>query len=560
MITTGTGDGRATPAVAHRSAAAFAGASGEPSAAARTTPPARGDALPGSAVLKAAAGGTAGAVAGAAVGRALLGQTARLAYPSGNGAVTGADVESMPDAASAFDPASGTMLPGGPPMPPDRPNVVFVMTDDQTMEQLDRAMPYTDGRDDWVRFSNASLNVALCCPSRSNVLKGQFSHHTGVEYLEGWKLDDTSTIATWLDDAGYETGLFGKYLNKYRPESEGPYTPPGWDDWHVFRSGDGAYYDYDLEENGELNHFGSRPEEYSTDVLGAKAEQFIEKNAGGDDPFFLYFAPYASHAPYTPAPRHEGAFDGVDMPRSEAFNEEDMSDKGAWMQSRVKQDPEAMDEQRRDAWETALSADEAIEGLFETLEREGELDETVVVFMTDNGFNFGEHRWNSKVIPYDTSTQTQMLVRIPGVEGRTIDEPVQSVDVAATIADLANVTPGNPQDGRSMLPLVYGVSDDWRDGALLRFAGGNYYGESGGNEVEGYWGFRTPEFKLIEWENGDREFYDLTRDPDEVSSQLDNPEYAADVRRLDGQLEYWKQRAPQDPDTLPTLESELART
>lgn len=437
----------------------------------------------------------------------------------------------------------------------DKPNVVLVVTDDQTLDQIKHAMPYLNGHDDWVTFDNASLNTSLCCPSRATILSGQYSHHTGIEYLEGWKFRDGSTLATWLQDAGYTTGLYGKYLNSWlkgRPEND---IPPGWDEWHSFiRS---AYYDYDVNDNGTITHHGHRPDDYSTEVLADKASDFIRGQAGGDNPFFLYFTPYGAHSPRTPAPQDEGAFDGVRMRRPPNFNEHDVSDKPGYIADREKQDPHLMDEERRDGWETSLSVDRAVQQLFTTLRETGEDRDTVVIFMTDNGYAFGEHRWNSKRTPYEESTQTPLLMRIPGVSGRRVEAPVSNADIASTIADIADITPGIGQDGQSMLPLVYGIDEDWREGVLLHFAGGSAFRDRPGEKkgVTGYWGIRTPDLKYLEYLTGEREFYDLRRDPYELDNRIDAARYRDDVVDLRRTLHRMMHGDLRDPSTLPTLET-----
>jgi arylsulfatase A-like enzyme len=152
------------------------------------------------------------------------------------------------------------------------PNIVFILTDDQTMETVAK-MPFVSSRDDWLIFDNAFLEVALCCPSRSTILSGLYSHHHHVEGNgDAHLLKESDLLPVWLHLAGYQTSLMGKYLNGY-PFGRGLVTPPGWDDWHaLWPSGHGgdrnaAYFTYSLAENGGLTHYGTTEADYSTDVL-----------------------------------------------------------------------------------------------------------------------------------------------------------------------------------------------------------------------------------------------------------------------------------------------------
>ena len=156
-------------------------------------------------------------------------------------------------------------------------------------------MPYTNGRSDWTRFGNAFVNNPLCCPSRATILSGQYSHHHHVEENDlGNRFDASSTVATWLNSAGYRTGLVGKYLNGY-PFGRALYKPPGWDSWYSFTS-EPQYYNYSLYENSVKRSYGSEVSAYSTDVLTSKAVSFIKSSS--NDPFFLYYAPKTPHNPF----------------------------------------------------------------------------------------------------------------------------------------------------------------------------------------------------------------------------------------------------------------------
>jgi VCBS repeat-containing protein len=404
--------------------------------------------------------------------------------------------------------------------PADRPNIVFILTDDQSYDSLSK-MPFVSHFAGWDRFENAFITDPVCCPSRASILTGQYPHHTGVENNSDRGLfDDSSTLATWLDGVGYRTGFFGKYHLHYPTLT---YMPPGWDEWAAFP--DGAYYNYQLNENGHLVSYGSGPSDYSTDVLAGKAVRFIDQ-ADGRTPFFAYLSVRAPHDGYTPAPRHEGRFSQESISHSPNFNEADVSDKPAWVQALAPRKPRDMDGAQRKADASLLGVDDAVKSIFDALSAKGLTNDTVVAFMTDNGFSFGAHRWRGKDCAYEECIRTPLLVFYPGGTPHTIPELVSNVDIAPTFADLAGATPTSPVDGHSLVPFLNGSTPaDWQNEVLLRFK----YDQSQ-NTPPSFWGLRTPDYKYIELpDTGEVELYDLRSDPYELQNVADQPAYA-DVR------------------------------
>jgi arylsulfatase A-like enzyme len=412
-----------------------------------------------------------------------------------------------------------------------RPNFVFVLTDDQSMGMLE-TMPYLSRKPggSWIEFTNAFVNVPFCCPSRSNILTGQYAHHHGVNTSNGGLLDDSSTIATWLDDAGYRTGLVGKYLNGY-PFSSKPenYVAPGWDYWAAFDGVD--HYDYRLNENGTTVAYGRDEEDYSTDVLYRKAIEFLDDTTP-DEPFLLYFSTHAPHAVNTPAPRHEGHYDRLRIDYSPNFNEEDVSDKPAWIRALPVRPQGSMTDDQRRAAETLLAVDEAIRGIMRKLRETEQLDNTVIVFMTDNGFSFGSHRWIQKLCAYDECVRTPLLIRYPDSgANRTESRLVSNVDIAPTFAELAQASPGNQIDGHSLVPLLTGDATTWRSSLLLQHQGLSTAGES-----PTFWAVRTDEWKYVELRTGEKELYDLRNDPFELDNVVTDPAHASVVASLAAEL------------------------
>src|SRR5437764_7243859 len=220
-----------------------------------------------------------------------------------------------------------------------RPNIVLILTDDQRWDSL-WAMPGVRHllRARGVKFTNAYVSNPLCCPSRTSILTGKYSHSTGVYSNappHGGFPDfhDGSTVATWLSDAGYSTALIGKYLNHYSSKEAGTYVPPGWKRWVAFsrmQTDGGAYFNYQLNVDGRLRDYGDAPRAYSTDVLARQAAGFINSTPG---PLFLYFAPSAPHAPAIPAPQYSHAFPGLQRWRPPSYNEAKTSDKPEWLRA-----------------------------------------------------------------------------------------------------------------------------------------------------------------------------------------------------------------------------------
>ncbi|MGH2726292.1 MAG: sulfatase-like hydrolase/transferase, partial [Actinomycetota bacterium] len=237
-------------------------------------------------------------------------------------------VSSPPQAA----PSSGTPTASTSPSAPrprtsgvadDRPNLVLIVTDDQWTSSVE-GMPAVQRLlgDHGVVFPNAFASTPLCCPARAGILTGRYAHHTGVysnmaPHGGVTAFDDRSTLATWLQAAGYQTSLVGKYLNGYG-NLPTPGVPPGWDDWHVTATEPGRFFDYDLIENGRRVHYGSASKDYLTDVLRDRATSFIDRV---DGPFFLMFTPFAPHAPATPAPADAGSYASEPAYRPPSFNE-----------------------------------------------------------------------------------------------------------------------------------------------------------------------------------------------------------------------------------------------
>ena len=392
--------------------------------------------------------------------------------------------------AAATLPITGTAVTSAASVPAsstaagNRPNILFINTDDLDRASLP-AMPKLKAliADQGATCTNFFVNVSLCAPSRSTFLRGQYARNTQVltnggdngGFARAFAVGmEKSTIATWLQAAGYRTGLVGKYLNGYgSPKSGAPnaYIPPGWSEW--YGGTNVAYYDYTLNENGKLVKYGNGPQDYLTDVLSGKAVDFITRAAANPAPFFLYIAPKAPHGPATPAPKYANAFPDAKAPRPPSYNEPDVSDKPQW----VRQLPSLNDKQQaqidqayRRRIQTLQSVDDLVENVVNTLRATGRLDATYIVFSSDNGFMLGEHRDpTGKQVPYEESFRLPLFVRGPGIAAAsTMEQLVGNVDLAPTFAQWAGTSVPDFVDGRSFAPLLAGGAvDGWRQAFLI---------------------------------------------------------------------------------------------
>ena len=412
--------------------------------------------------------------------------------------------------------------------PADSPNIVFVLTDDldytsaQQMPQIGSLV-----RDEGASFKNAFVSFPVCCPSRATILTGLYAHNSGVKGnsppsggFQKFRNDGTeeNTVATSLQEGGYRTAFFGKYLNGYG-RGDRTYVPPGWDEWYGKLNGQ-KLYDYSINENGEEVSYGSEEGDFFTDVLSGQASDFIRRAAPEDQPFFAFVAPTAPHAPATPAERHEGAFSGDEAPRPPSFDEEDVSDKPSWVRNmdRISNKQASQIEKRHQKrLNSMLAVDEMVAFLIQELEDAGELDNTFIVFTSDNGFHGGEHRIKGgKRTPYEESARVPLFVRGPGVPaGSKVEELALNTDFAPTFAALAGVD--FPADGRSLVPLLGGEDAPWRTSILLEaFTNEEARGEQA--SLPNYQVVRTETHKYVEYENGEAELYDLANDPYELES------------------------------------------
>ena len=439
----------------------------------------------------------------------------------------------------------------------DQPNIVFVLTDDldyastQKMPQINSLLA-----DQGTSFEEAFVSHPVCCPSRATILTGLYDHNHNVisnNFPSGGfekfvsEGHEENSIAVGLQEGGYRTGFFGKYLNEY-PGGDPTHVPPGWDEWYG-KIDQQKLYDYQINENGEKVAYGNEEGDFATDVLSGQVTDFVGRVAPEDQPFFAYVAPTAPHGPATPAERHEGAFAEEEAPRPPSYNEEDVSDKPSTIggTERISEDEASeIDDYYRQRLESMLAVDEMVGSLVDELEAAGELENTYIFFTSDNGWQQGEHRIRSgKNRAYEESARVPLFVRGPGVPAESKSEKLTlNTDFAPTFAELAGVE-GFPADGRSLAPLLDGEepSSAWRSSVLLEKLPqvdsseeekgkgkakdkGKAKGKSGAGGVPkagaggqlAFQAVRTGTHKYVEYDNGDVELYDLEADPYELES------------------------------------------
>lgn len=471
---------------------------------------------------------------------------------------------------------------------PPTPNVLMIVTDDQRYDEL-ASMPNVRNliAGQGVTFRRTYVTYPLCCPSRSSLLTGLYAHNHDVRGNSppygGWErfqdLHESNALPFEMQEAGYETGFSGKYMNGYlskRPEP--PAVPAGWDFWAAKTSMGNYldfYYNYDLASSSApsqtptYDHYGFAPADYMTDVVGEKASSFLQgRSADASSPFFLAFWPGGPHFPFEPAPRHWGEWESEPLRKIPGTNEKDLSDKPNWLRKSVGTIPrrslQRIDSERRRRLEQLVSVDEAIGALIDQLDQQGTLNDTYIFFTSDNGYFRGEHRVPAgKFLPYEPSARVPLIIRGPGIpRGERSSELTSLMDLPQTILEIATGAEDPTADGRSLLPyaedpalrstrplLIEGFTDG--DGPSESSLGRNPAAglrgvsdleqEPGGLQTDRYSGkensprkiwkvpayraIRTNRYLFVAYANGQEELYDMRIDPHQLENVTKNPRY-----------------------------------
>jgi arylsulfatase A-like enzyme len=490
-----------------------------------------------------------------------------------------------------------------------KPSFVVVQVDDETLDQFYetlnvggvevQSMPYTHALigSRGITFNRYYVPYPLCCPSRTSLLTGRYSHNNNVRGnvppnggFTGFKARNAygHNIATWLQGAGYRTIHIGKFLNGYgdEPFDDGRDVPPGWSAWHSVLKADTTHYYYgytlnnngliegpfgesgswDTREYGERDDFGcplgavnGKPCFYETDKFNALAYEELSATSP-EQPFYLQLDYTAPHGDFRrpagpePATRHYNSFVGANYPhdRSEGFNEGNVNDKPRFIREAPFLSPQEIHTYRvyyQKVLESLRSIDEGVKLIVDTLGGQRRLRNTYVIFTSDNGFFFGEHRLTGgKFLAYEPATHLPLLIRGPGIKpGTETGELAANIDLAPTILELAGAKADKSIDGRSLVP--YMKDPDLRSRRPILFES---FVETNDVEANGeasqrkrkaarrdgadagasivappkdYLGIRLGPYKYIEWPSGEKELYDITKDPNELNNIVRVPNF-----------------------------------
>ena len=412
--------------------------------------------------------------------------------------------------------------------------VVFVL-DDLRVDQL-QILEQTLQRlePEAVSFERSYVTTPMCCPERASFLSGGWlPQNTGVLTNEApmggaTVFFDERTMATRLESAGYTTALIGKYLNEYN--ELGLYVPPGWTDWAA-TIGEYGWVDFDAIVGSSTPDAPAEAslephDGYITDWHGEKAISVWESSV--DRPLFLYLSFHAPHDPHLPAAQDRGSFADFTF-RGGAYEEQDLSDKPAWMQqipllsAEEQAEADAVVRQRQ---QTLLAVDRAMAGLIDAVRASPRADRTVFVLTSDNGMMWREHRLDAKGVAYEESVRVPLLIAHPDLSPAAIDGLVaMNLDLAATVQALAGLPIEG--DGQSLLPMLCEGADSARDAVFLQ----------GWGSAHGAWSaVVTATDKLIEGDDGSVELYDLIADPYELESQHGDLVQRERIRELSARL------------------------
>ncbi len=473
-------------------------------------------------------------------------------------------------------------------------NVIFILTDDMTYSELS-AMPNVQSliAAQGTSFNEAYISFPLCCPSRATMMSGQYMHNHGVHGNfppnGGWpkfRSHESDDLPVWLHGDGYYNVHIGKYLNGYGTVDNGLPVPQDWDEWYGKVSEDALYFNYQLiEKTGPLatphiTFYGDQPDDYQTDVFTNRAVDFVKDSGVSRQPFWLNLWFNSPHGPFDPAPRDANRFAGTPLPKLPGFNEKDISDKPKWLRKQArkritKKQAKVIDNERRRQEEQLTSVDQAVGELVQTLKNKGILDDTYIIFSSDNGFFRGEHRIvTGKYLPYDPASRVPLIIRGPGIPaGGVSNELVWNGDIPQTIIQIASGSQMDSLDGRSFLPYAEnpwqrstrpillegdtgpggtGAESAQSSSARAREARVHVAGRKGVDNLEqepdaiksatntdtapAYRSIRTDRYEYTVYANGQTELYDMKRDPAQLNSLALDPRYRPVRKWLYAQL------------------------
>ncbi|MBA2950908.1 sulfatase family protein [Streptomyces himalayensis] len=420
-------------------------------------------------------------------------------------------------AASAAVPGVAGLAAANTAAAASRPNILLIVTDDQP-KNTEWALQKTTAwlADQGVKFTNGHVTTPLCAPSRSSVFSGRYAHNHGVRNNQAsYSLDQSTTVQRYLKQAGYRTGLFGKYLNSWTLSQ----NPPHFEEFALLQPG---YVDAQWNVNGTVQTING----YTTNIIKNRTLNFIDKAATDSRPWFAYVTPYASHGPRTPEAKYAGTA-VPDWNGRPSVPENNRDDKPAYIRNATGTlaDGKTI---RAEQLRTLLSVDDAVQAFKDKLQALGQLDNTLVIYIGDNGFSWADHGWTKKSVPYRPAHEVPFYLSWPAGglgAGTTDNRIVANIDIAPTILDAAGITPTHSVDGKSLLS---GFNRDhllvewWEQGTN---AGGPPTWASYVAKDKQY----TEYYDLTTDTNGKvtgtgqvkfREYYDLAGDPYQLTNKL----------------------------------------
>jgi arylsulfatase A-like enzyme len=428
-----------------------------------------------------------------------------------------------------------------------RPNIIFILMDDLRWDALGyTGHPFSKTPNidriakEGALFKNFFVSIPLCSPSRGSFLTGQYPHTHGV-INNGDHSALSHKLVTFprlLQEAGYQTAFIGKW---HMGVDDSP--RPGFDHWISFK-GQGVYNDPTLNVDGKVSkHSG-----YITDILNGYAVEFIKSEH--KKPFLLYLPHKAVHGPFTPAERHKNLYANTVIEPVKSLNDpldgkpaatrevEDQKAPG----KKGKQPKQPGNERRmpenlvRNQLRALAAVDEGVGDLFKALEEAGQLDNTIIIFSSDNGFFWGEHGLSDKRWAYDESIRDPLLMRFPKLikPGTAFDQFVLNIDIAPTLLELAGASVPKTIQGRSLLPLLRDPATLWRNSFLTE-----YFQEKAYPRTPTWQAVRTDRWKYINYSDlkGMDEIYDLKADPYEMKNLINDPGSQSTLRIMQAELE-----------------------
>lgn len=434
-------------------------------------------------------------------------------------------------------PSQSTADPVRPVAAAARPNIVLITADDMAASDL-QYMPHTRrllgvrG----VSFTDFVAPHPMCCPSRAQLLTGQYAQNNGVHHNRGANggfpalREPDNTVARWLHDAGYQTALVGKFMNGWNGSQP---VPAGWDQFNPLTGREYQPYGYTAFRHGRPRRY---PDVHTSDYVADTTVNYVERFSRNPEPFFIWSSQVSPHlmkqggewTPPVPPARHADLFPDAQAPSVSApsFNEPDRSDKPTHVQQRSELSADRMHEWFRARIRSLQAVDEGVVSLIGALRRTGRLSNTIIAFTSDNGYLLGEHALTMKNLPYEEALRVPLLVRGPGFPaGRNESGASAMIDLAPTFVGAAGATPGRKMDGQSLLDVLNG---DPVDTVLVQAGGGARW----------WWrGVRDSRFTYVEYEaDGFVELYDRQEDPWQLTNVAGDPGYLDTEVRLRSEL------------------------